>query len=67
MIYGTVFVIYGLLRYMALTRNPINGGNPSKMLLQDRPLLWTVIGWSIYNTCAIYQTSMREVLENLLL
>ena len=39
LIYGTVFVVYGMLRYLALINNPENGGNPSKMLLTDRPLL----------------------------
>ena len=54
LIYGTVFVIYGMLRYMLLIEKPENGGNPSKMLLQDKPLLLTVIGWSIYNIIMVY-------------
>ncbi|MEP7037169.1 MAG: decaprenyl-phosphate phosphoribosyltransferase [Acidobacteriota bacterium] len=54
LIYGTVFVIYGMLRYMLLIEKPENGGNPSKMLLQDKPLLFTVIGWSIYNIIMVY-------------
>lgn len=61
MIYGTVFVIYGLLRYMALINNPKNGGNPSKMLLQDKPLLMTVAGWAIYNAIVIYHVSFQEL------
>lgn len=54
LIYGTGFVIYGMLRYLALIRNAANGGNPSKMLLQDKPLLLTIIGWAIYNGIFIY-------------
>jgi len=61
MIYGTVFVVYGMLRYMALIDNPNNGGNPSKMLLQDKPLLLTVIGWAIYNAIVIYHFSLQEL------
>jgi 4-hydroxybenzoate polyprenyltransferase len=61
LIYGTVFVIYGMLRYMALIRNPTNGGNPSKMLLHDKPLLVTVVGWGVYNAVVIYHTKWKEL------
>ena len=61
MIYGTVFVIYGMLRYMALINNPNKGGNPSKMLIQDKPLLLTVAGWAIYNAIVIYQVTIQEL------
>ena len=56
LIYGTVFVIYGLFRYLALIKNPALGGSPSKMLLRDRPLMLTVFGWSVYNAVVIYQS-----------
>ena len=62
LIYGTVFVIYGMLRYLALINDPENGGNPSKMLLQDRPLLVTVILWSLYNTMVIYRVTLESPL-----
>jgi len=58
LIYGSVFVMYGLLRYMALTRDPLKGSNPSKMLLKDKPLMIAVCGWGIYNTLVIYQSSL---------
>ena len=61
LIYGTVFVIYGMLRYLALINNPENGGNPSKMLLQDRPLLLTVAAWSLYNAVVIYHVKLEEL------
>jgi hypothetical protein len=61
MIYGTVFVIYGMLRYMALINNPKKGGNPSKMFLQDKPLMLTVVGWAIYNALVIYQITLQEL------
>lgn len=61
LIYGTVFVIYGMLRYLALINNPENGGNPSKMLLRDKPLLLTVAGWVTYNALLIYQAALREI------
>jgi 4-hydroxybenzoate polyprenyltransferase len=61
LIYGTIFVIYGMLRYMALIKKPENGGNPSKMLLHDKPLLLTVAGWGIYNAIVIYQVTFQEI------
>lgn len=63
LIYGTGFVIYGMFRYLALIKDAANGGNPSKMLLKDRPLLLTVAGWAIYNTLVIYQFQLRELLS----
>jgi 4-hydroxybenzoate polyprenyltransferase len=61
LIYGTVFVIYGMLRYLALINNPENGGNPSKMLLRDKPLLLTVVAWSLYNAIVIYHTTLEDI------
>ncbi len=66
LIYGTIFVIYGMLRYMALIKNPSKGGNPSQMLLHDRPLLLTVIGWAIYNAIIIYRLASKEFWMNLI-
>jgi 4-hydroxybenzoate polyprenyltransferase len=59
LIYGSVFVIYGLLRYLALLQNCENGGNPSKMLLKDMPLLLAIIGWAIYNFLIIYRLPLK--------
>lgn len=61
MIYGTFFVIYGLFRYMALINNPENGGNPSKLLLRDKPLLLTVGAWAIFNAILIYRVTFKEL------
>jgi 4-hydroxybenzoate polyprenyltransferase len=63
--YGTVFVIYGLLRYMALTQNPAKGGNPGRLLLSDAPLLLAVAGWAIFNALVIYRSSVVAVWESL--
>jgi len=60
LIYGTVFVIYGMLRYMALIEDPKYGGNPSKILLQDRPLMITLLLWSIFNVAVIYFESFAS-------
>jgi hypothetical protein len=63
LIYGTVFVIYGLLRYMALIQDPVNGGDPSKMLLKDKPLLIAIAGWIVYNLLVVYHPLFRSLWE----
>ena len=55
LIYGSAFVIYGLLRYLALLQDDNNGGNPSRMLVKDKPLMLAVIGWAIYDALVIYR------------
>jgi hypothetical protein len=55
LIFGTVFVVYGLLRYMALIQKPVHGGDPSKVMLRDGPLRLATIGWAIYNGLVIYR------------
>jgi 4-hydroxybenzoate polyprenyltransferase len=65
LIYGTVFVIYGMLRYLALINHPEKGGNPSKMLLKDRPLLITVAAWALYNAIVIYRVPLEETSRSL--
>ena len=47
LVYGTVFVIYGLFRYMALIQNPVNGGDPGKLLLKDKPMLAAIFCWGV--------------------
>ena len=64
LIYGTVFVIYGMLRYLALINDPAKGGNPSKLLLKDTPLILTVAGWSVFNAATIYHAKFENILPN---
>lgn len=61
LIYGSIFVIYGMLRYMALIKDPCNGGNPSKLLVRDKPLLLTLLGWAVYNAIVIYHFNLEQV------
>lgn len=58
LVYGTVFVIYGMLRYLALLNDPANGGNPTKLLLTDAPLILTIAGWVVYNILVIYRPGL---------
>jgi hypothetical protein len=57
LIYGTVFVLYGLLRYMFLIQDGEQGGDPSRLLVEDKPLLLSILGWAVYNTLTIYAIS----------
>lgn len=54
LIYGTVFVLYGLLRYMALTQNGIKGGDPGKLVLSDPPLIAAIGCWAAHAALVIY-------------
>lgn len=66
LIYGTVFVIYGMLRYLSLIGDPENGGNPSRMLLKDPPLWITVSLWSLYNAVVIYRLPLSASVVSLI-
>lgn len=65
LIYGTIFVIYGMFRYLALIKDSANGGNPSRMFLRDKSLLATVAGWAFYNAAMIYQTAAYDLWKRL--
>ena len=55
--YSTVFVLYGVLRYLWLSHQARgNGGaDPTETLLTDRPLLAAVLIWLVYCGWAIYR------------
>ena len=65
LIYGTVFVVYGLLRYMALIQNGDHGGDPSRVAITDRPLMIAVFLWASYNGAIIYRSSFQPFLDGL--
>lgn len=52
------FVLYGLLRYLFLVYRCDKGGNPTELVLTDRPLLLTVFGWLLVATWVIYGRSI---------
>ena len=65
LVYGTAFVLYGMLRYLALINDPSKGGNPSKLLLTDLPLLLTLASWAIYNAAVIYRTVLADIVPKI--
>jgi 4-hydroxybenzoate polyprenyltransferase len=48
------FPLYGIFRYLYLVHQKEGGGNPSAMLLTDRPLLLCVALWAIAVAIIIY-------------
>lgn len=65
LVYGTLFVLYGLLRYLNLIQNSKNGGEPGKLLATDKPLIAAVAGWTVYNTAVIYRIEFIEFWKTL--
>jgi 4-hydroxybenzoate polyprenyltransferase len=53
--YSTVFVLYGVFRYLYLVHKKGNGGNPTETLLTDRALLIAVLLWILYCGWVIYR------------
>lgn len=49
------FPIYGILRYLYLVHRKDGGGNPSELLITDRPLLTCVALWGLVTTLVIYR------------
>ena len=51
LIYTVPFVLYGLFRYLYLIHQRHRGGDPSRVLLTDGPLILTVLLW--LGTCIV--------------
>jgi hypothetical protein len=45
LIFTVLFVIYGIFRYLFLVYCRAEGGNPTRILFQDRPLQACILGW----------------------
>jgi 4-hydroxybenzoate polyprenyltransferase len=54
LIYTVPFVLYGIFRYLYLVHKKVEGGNPTKLALTDRPLLVNLILWIITTSIIIY-------------
>ncbi len=54
-LYLTVpFVVFGILRYLQLIYVEENSGSPTRILLSDKPIVLTVIGWIVTFGSLIY-------------
>jgi 4-hydroxybenzoate polyprenyltransferase len=47
LLYTSPFVIYGIFRYLYLVHQKLEGGDPSELILADRPLLGCIFLWVI--------------------
>ena len=65
LIYGTLFVLYGLFRYLSLIQDSRKGGDPGKLLISDRPLVITVLIWALYNSAVIYRAEIATSWQRL--
>ena len=50
----TPFPIYGIFRYLYLVHQKDEGGNPTWLLLNDRPLLADVLLWIVASVAVLY-------------
>ncbi len=48
------FVIYGIFRYLYLIHKEEKGGSPTSLLINDKPILFTVIFWTITVLIVMY-------------
>jgi 4-hydroxybenzoate polyprenyltransferase len=55
LIFTIPFVLYGIFRYLYLVHQKVEGGHPEETLLTDRPLLLTVLGWTITVLIVLYR------------
>ena len=51
--YSVAFVLYGVFRYLYLTREDV-GGDAAETVLSDRPLLASVVAWALYCGWLLY-------------
>jgi 4-hydroxybenzoate polyprenyltransferase len=55
LIYTVPFVIYGIFRYLYLIHQRDEGGNPSELLVTDRPLLGCLALWALAVVVILYE------------
>lgn len=55
LIFTLPFVLYGIFRYLYLVHQKVEGGRPEEILLTDRPLLLTVLGWIMTILVVLYR------------
>ncbi len=56
LIYGVPFVVYGLFRYLFLIEQGGVEGDPTELLIRDRPLLAAILLWIGYCAWVVYAT-----------
>jgi hypothetical protein len=54
LLYTVPFVIYGIFRYLYLIHQREEGGNPSELLVTDRPILACGVLWGVAVVIILY-------------
>ena len=54
MILTIPFVIYGIFRYLYLVHQKEQGGNPTTVLITDKPILLNILLWGLVSVLLIY-------------
>ncbi len=54
LIYTVPFVLYGIFRYLYLVHKKDEGGDPTRLVLTDLPLLFNIVLWIITASIIIY-------------
>jgi len=60
LMYTVPFVLYGIFRYLYLVHKREEGGNPTKILLTDVPLILNVLAWVLVCAYIIYGGSLYD-------
>jgi len=60
LIYTVPFVLYGIFRYLYLVHKKEEGGNPTKILLTDVPLILNVLAWVLVCAYIIYRGTFYD-------
>jgi hypothetical protein len=54
LVYTIPFVAFGVFRYLYLIQMRQGGGNPSRTLYRDLPILLTTLGWLVTVVLVVY-------------
>lgn len=54
LVFTIPFVVYGVFRYLFLVEARNQGGNPSRILYRDVPLLLNIVGWLVAVVVILY-------------
>lgn len=62
LIFTTVFVLFGIFRYLYLVRTHKTNDNPTQLLLSDLPIILNVIAWFVACVVIIYSHELKLLL-----
>jgi 4-hydroxybenzoate polyprenyltransferase len=63
LLYTSVFVLYGIYRFLYLTHFKQDGEDAARILLTDRPLIINLILWALSIVAIVYSSTFRSLLS----